>query len=101
MIPGMELLVAGRHRDRFAILGPHGDEIRSLQPGARGVTVLARDTDEELGRLEAVHPAGLFAGRVSRQVPYRLRIDWPGSVQVTEDPYSFDLLLGPLDLHLF
>ena len=26
---------------------------------------------------------------------------WPGGVQETEDPYSFGLLLGDLDLHLF
>ncbi|SDC25422.1 1,4-alpha-glucan branching protein GlgB [Belnapia rosea] len=101
MIPGLDALVAGRHGDPFAILGPHGEEIRSFQPGARGITVLARDDGEELGRLEQIHPTGLFAGRVSRQVPYRLRIDWPGSVQEVEDPYSFGLLLGPLDLHLF
>jgi 1,4-alpha-glucan branching enzyme len=101
MTPGMEALVAGRHGDPFAILGPHGDEVRTMQPGARGVTVLARDSGEELGRLQVLHPGGLFAGRVSRQVPYRLRIEWPGSVQETEDPYSFGLLLGELDLHLF
>ncbi|WP_043335789.1 1,4-alpha-glucan branching protein GlgB [Belnapia moabensis] len=101
MIPGTDALVAGRHGDPFALLGPHDGDVRSLQPGALGITVLAREGGEELGRLEQVHPAGLFAGRVSRQVPYRLRIDWPGSVQETEDPYSFGLLLGPLDLHLF
>ena len=101
MIPGTDSLVSGRHGDPFAILGPHGDEVRSFQPGARAITVLAREGGEELGRLEEVHPAGLFAGRVSRQVPYRLRIDWPGSVQEVEDPYGFGLLLGPLDLHLF
>jgi 1,4-alpha-glucan branching enzyme len=33
-------------------------------------------------------------------VPYRLRIQWPGAEQETEDPYSFGLLLGDLDLHL-
>ncbi|MDN3566868.1 1,4-alpha-glucan branching protein GlgB [Paeniroseomonas aquatica] len=101
MIDGMEALVAGQHGDPFAILGPHGGEIRTLQPGARAVTVLARDSGEVIGGLEQIHSGGLFAGRVSRQVPYRLRIDWPGSVQETEDPYSFGLLLGPLDLHLF
>ena len=33
--------------------------------------------------------------------PYRLRIFWPQGVQETEDPYSFGLLLGDIDLHLF
>jgi 1,4-alpha-glucan branching enzyme len=30
-----------------------------------------------------------------------LRIFWPAAVQETEDPYSFGLLLGDIDLHLF
>ncbi|HYZ32862.1 MAG TPA: 1,4-alpha-glucan branching protein GlgB [Crenalkalicoccus sp.] len=97
----VEALVAGRHGDPFALLGRHGEEVRSFQPGAQGVAVLARGDGEELGRLERVHPAGLFAGRVPRQAPYKLRIEWPGVVQETEDPYDFGLLLGPLDLHLF
>ncbi|MDO9708993.1 1,4-alpha-glucan branching protein GlgB [Paracraurococcus sp. LOR1-02] len=96
-----EALATGHHGDPFAVLGPHDGEVRSFQPGARGVTVLAREGGEELGRLERVHPAGLFAGRVSRQVPYRLRVEWPGLPQETEDPYSFGLLLGDMDIYLF
>jgi 1,4-alpha-glucan branching enzyme len=101
----VDALVAGRHGDPFSILGPHGEEVRSFQPGARAVAVVARDGGgAELGRLEQVHPAGLFAGRVSLRpgAPYRLRVEWPGGhVQETEDPYSFGLLLGALDMHLF
>ena len=52
------------------------------------------------GRLELAHPGGLFAGPVVEGRPYRLRIMWPNAVQETEDPYSFGLLLGALDLHL-
>ena len=33
--------------------------------------------------------------------PYRLRIHWPGELQEIEDPYSFGVLLGDIDLHLF
>ena len=40
-------------------------------------------------------------GRVEGSEPYRFRIQWPGAVQETEDPYSFDLLLSETDLHLF
>ena len=99
----VEALVSGRHGDPFALLGPHGAEVRSFQPGARAVAVVAREDGAEIGRLEQVHEAGLFAGPVSRPgAPYRLRITWPGGmVQETEDPYAFGLLLGPLDLHLF
>ena len=91
---GYDRLAAGRHGDPFSLLGPHDGEVRSFQPGARGVVVLARDGGAELGRLEQVHPAGIFAGKVSRNVPYRLRVEWPGLPQETEDPYSFGLLLG-------
>ncbi|MFZ4408888.1 MAG: 1,4-alpha-glucan branching protein GlgB [Paracraurococcus sp.] len=101
MNQAFDALAASRHGDPFALLGPHDGEVRAFQPGARGVTVVARDGGAELARLEQVHPAGIFAGRVSHAVPYRLRVDWPGLPQETEDPYSFGLLLGPLDMHLF
>jgi 1,4-alpha-glucan branching enzyme len=75
--------------------------IRVFLPGATQVDVLARDGDEQLGRLAPTAPSGLFVGGVSSSEPYRLRIAWPGAVQETEDPYSFGPLLGDLDLHLF
>jgi 1,4-alpha-glucan branching enzyme len=98
-------LTAGRHGDPFSILGPHraGDRtlIRTFQPGARRVVVLATEIDEELGPLRMVDPAGLFEGEMSLHGPYRLRIEWPGGVSEQADPYAFGLLLGPLDMHLF
>jgi 1,4-alpha-glucan branching enzyme len=99
----VEALVAGRSGDPFALLGPHGGEVRSFQPGAQSVAVVAAGDGAELGRLERVHPAGLFAGCVARPgEPYRLRVEWPGGgVQEAEDPYAFGLLLGALDMHLF
>ncbi|UFN47285.1 1,4-alpha-glucan branching protein GlgB [Roseomonas sp. OT10] len=91
-------LVEGRHGDPFALLGRHGDVVRSFQPGAEAVEVLPEDGDPV--PLERIHPAGLFAGAVPPG-PYRLRIRWPGGVQETEDPYAFGLLLGDLDVYLF
>jgi 1,4-alpha-glucan branching enzyme len=97
----------------------HSIFIRSFQPGAVAVEVICRSSGASLGQLTqlqtAAHEAsGLFCGRVedagkgdrSRfEVPYRLLISWPQadgsiSVQETEDPYAFGLLLGELDLHL-
>ena len=100
----VQALVDGRHGDPFSILGPHSRNsmsiVRALAPGAQAIDVVAREDSSLLGRLELAHPGGLFAGPVVGGRPYRLRIVWPNAVQETEDPYSFGLLLGELDLHL-
>ena len=96
----IEALVQGRHGDPFAVLGRHGGELRSFQPGAQSVQVLARDSGGVMATLPRLHPAGLFAGPVPPGA-YRLRVEWPALPEETEDPYSFGLLLGQLDLHLF
>jgi 1,4-alpha-glucan branching enzyme len=100
----VDALVHGRHGDPFALLGPHetasGPVIRVLAPGARGVEILAREDGSPIGTLDLAHGAGLFAGRMLRAVPYRLRIQWPAVVEETEDPYAFGPLLGELDLYL-
>lgn len=97
-------LVEGRHGDPFAILGPHrsadGIVVRTLLPGAGGVSLVNRDSGARLASMERVHDAGLFAARVEGNPRYRLRIDWPEASHETEDPYSFGFLLGDLDLHL-
>ncbi len=100
----VDALMHGQHGDPFSILGPHavggGRAIRAFLPGATRVEVVAREDGSRLGTLDRVHPAGLFAGLVQASGPYRLRIRWPEAVQETDDPYSFGLLLGDLDLHL-
>jgi 1,4-alpha-glucan branching enzyme len=97
-------LVRGAQIDPFATLGPHdsGDVriIRAFLPGALKVEVLRLD-GSVLAPLERGEQPGLFENNVREKVPYRLRIVWPDAVQETEDPYSFGLLLGDLDLHLF
>ena len=100
-----EALAAARHRDPFGALGPHegadGRVVRAMLPGARGVEVLRRADRQVLGHLVESQWPGLFEGLVSDASPYVLRIEWPQAVQETEDPYSFDPVLGELDLHLF
>ncbi len=100
----VQALMEGRHGDPFSILGQHpsggGSIVRVFMPGARSVEVLTRGADGEADRLHLVHGDGLFAGRVGHQDPYRVRVHWPDAVQELEDPYSFGLLLGDLDLHL-
>ncbi|WP_075216205.1 1,4-alpha-glucan branching protein GlgB [Mongoliimonas terrestris] len=101
----VDALVHARHGDPFSLLGPHpiGDTplVRAFFPGADAVEVRARGGGDSLGTLGLVHPAGLFAGPLSRGGPYVFHVRWPDAVQETEDPYSFGLLLGELDLHLF
>jgi len=99
-----QALAEGRLGDPFAVLGPQahggGRVVRAFLPGAQSVDVCA-DDGQPIGTLRQSDPPGLFAGYVEGDRPYRLRIQWPGAEQETEDPYAFGLLLGDLDLHLF
>jgi 1,4-alpha-glucan branching enzyme len=92
------------HGDPFRVLGPHdtpaGQVVRAFLPTAESAEVLRRSDGARIGRLEHSEN-GLFQGMVSERTPYLLRIQWPDAMQETEDPYSFDPLLGDLDLHLF
>jgi 1,4-alpha-glucan branching enzyme len=99
-----EALAAGYARDPFALLGPHADArgvvIRAYLPPALAVEIVGPD-GETLASMQPLQPPGLFAGRIKARTAYRLRITWPqGVIQITEDPYSFGLLLGELDVYL-
>src|SRR4029077_17527768 len=98
-------LALGAHDNPFAVLGPHdtreGRIIRAFLPGATKVDVVRQSDGAVLAALQPANEPGLFENLVHERVPYRLRIVWPNAVQETEDPYSFGLLLGEVDLHLF
>ena len=96
--PGeMDALVHGRHHDPFSRLGPHTDQhgplVRALLPGASSVDVLDARDGSVLATLAPVHAHGLFGGRLAAAKPYRLRIDWSGAIQETEDTYAFGVIL--------
>ncbi|MBB3971750.1 1,4-alpha-glucan branching protein GlgB [Hansschlegelia beijingensis] len=97
-------LADGTHGDPFGALGRRDDGdgpyVRAVLPGAASVEVVSRDDRRPLGVLREIEGTGVFEGPISGVDPYLLRIEWPGGVQETEDPYSFGLLLGDLDLHL-
>ncbi|WP_293374226.1 1,4-alpha-glucan branching protein GlgB [Nevskia sp.] len=97
----LDALVRGEPVDAFAVLGRHGDRIRTFQPGARGVEVLDAATGALLVALHCHSGDGVFEGSIVGNAACRLRIHWPDAVQEVEDAYSFGLLLGALDLHLF
>lgn len=96
-------LIEGRHGDPFAILGPHdtktGRVVRAFLPGARDVTITDQN-GQPLGSLRQTHPSGLFEAALPAPPSYRLRIDWDGVSQETEDPYAFPSLLGDMDVYL-
>jgi len=108
-----QALAVGLAPDPFALLGPHATDrvdavggdphtvLRAFVPPAEAVEAVDA-SGTVLAQLSAVQTPGLFCGRIPTGVAYRLRIHWPGGlIQETEDPYSFGLLLGELDLYLF
>ena len=102
----MDALIRAEHRDPFSMLGPHSDGengqiIRAYLPNALAVRVLSRDSQEDLGELTMSDKPGFFAGHFPTRQPYLLKISWATGEQITEDPYSFGLLLGEMDLYLF
>ena len=99
------LLEEGRHPDPFAVLGRHSVDdtalVRAFLPGANYVELV---TDEgEARRTTAMIGSGdgLFEAPWPEQLPYRLRVAWPGGVTETADPYGFGLLLSEDDIYLF
>jgi 1,4-alpha-glucan branching enzyme len=98
-------LAFASHPNPFSVLGPHdsqhGRVIRAYLPGASKVDAHRRSDGGLLAPLVRTDESGLFEGLVGDCAPYLLRIHWPGTIQETEDPYAFGLLLGDLDLFLF
>jgi 1,4-alpha-glucan branching enzyme len=90
----IEALVAGRHGDPFAILGPHrideGTSIRVFAPAAEEIQVIDRKA-RVLGNLNKVHEAGFFIGIVDVPVEaaYRLRFRRDDAEWEEGDPYRF------------
>ena len=80
---------------------PTGESCAPSCPVRSKVDILRRADGWLMASLEPGGEFGLFENLVPGPTPYLLRIVWPGATQETEDPYSFGLLLGDLDLHLF
>ena len=98
-----DALLAGRHGDPFALLGPHADArgarlVRALLPDAMQVRAL--DAAAATWPLAQRRP-GLFEGPVPGDGAYRLRVEWPHqATQEIDDPYRFGPVLGELDAWL-
>jgi len=104
----VQAIVGAYHGDPFAVLGQHqaGDQIavRVFRPDARAVTVRDESTGATYPALQ-IHPDGFFEAILEgapQRIFYQLNFVGHGGQTWTEyDPYSFGVMLGPLDLHLF
>jgi 1,4-alpha-glucan branching enzyme len=103
----IDAVVAGRERDPFAVLGPHGGgaeppTICAMLPGAESVTVLDPD-GTAVCALERLHDDGFFGIEIadrSEAFAYRLEVVRDGEREAIDDPYRFPPVLGDLDVHL-
>lgn len=111
----VENLVKGHYLgDAFAVLGMHeatnedGQKfifIRTLQPQAKSIEVINRDTGAGLGYMRKVHNDGLFQldlPNVADFFSYYFKITlYNDTVYEAEDVYRFWPVLGDMDLYLF
>jgi 1,4-alpha-glucan branching enzyme len=108
MTDELRAFLQGAHPDPFRILGPHRlrDDVlvRVFRPDAREVSIKL-DHNGSVVPAEKIQGDGLFQATLEkcpRDVPYTLKIKrWDGSEQITRDPYSYGVILGEMDIHLF
>jgi 1,4-alpha-glucan branching enzyme len=80
-----------------------GALVRTFQPRAARVELLAGPDGAVVQTLRMTHPEGLFEARLpdcGAWFPYRFRIHGWGEPMVAEDPYRFGPALGALDAYL-
>ncbi len=102
----LDALLAGRHGDPFAVLGPHADAtgrtwLRALLPAAHAVEAVDAATGARLALLTPRVP-GLFfeAPLASRPAAYRLHVLWENATSGEyADPYAFGPSIGAQDLY--
>ncbi|AMJ63589.1 glycogen-branching enzyme [Bosea sp. PAMC 26642] len=101
----LALLEEGRHPDPFAVLGRHavGEQmiVRAFIPGSAYVELVTGEGESRRTTAMVGHGGGLFEAHAPDDIPYRLRVAWPGGIMEAADPYSFGLLLPDEDIYLF
>src|SRR3954464_7738344 len=105
----LNVFLAGAHPDPFRILGPHrvGDDlvVRVFRPDAQEVSIVVPGKDEQRFEAQRLRPEGFFQATIPgmrRDTDYRVHITgWDGSTALVRDPYSYGLIIGEMDLHLF
>jgi 1,4-alpha-glucan branching enzyme len=100
--PAIAALAGAEHGDPFAVLGRHGNLVRVIRVDARELTVVDAGNPKRTWPAKKVHPVGIFEAEVENVTRYRLRFTaHNGHVWEDDDPYSFGVLMGELDQHLF
>ena len=101
----LSAIVAGEHRDPFAVLGPHrvGRQrvVRTFQPDAAACELVDR-SGKSIGSMTRIHAGGIFEGELPARIRrYALRVTpESGSPFDVEDAYRFPSTLGEMDLYL-
>jgi 1,4-alpha-glucan branching enzyme len=103
------VFLKGAHPDPFRILGPHrvGENlvIRAFRPEAKEISVIVHGENGGTFPADRLNPDGFFQAvlpGLRRDANYELRVlGWDGSEQLLRDPYSYGVLMGDVDLHLF
>ncbi|MDB5889032.1 MAG: glgB [Rhodocyclales bacterium] len=104
----LDLILAARHNDPFAVLGMHAAAdgvlwVRAFLPGATAVEIINAATGRQRGTLSLRHADGVFEGplKAAERFPYRLRVTWQdGQRAIIDDPYRFPPILGQVDVWL-
>lgn len=102
-------VVNGSFNDPFSVLGSHtlatgkGRVIRVFLPGAESVEAVGKDGKHLMCKMHRIHRDGLFEGVMSRksQSPYQLRVQFPLTTVLLQDPYRFGSTLSNDDIYLF
>jgi len=102
-------LLEARHCDPFRILGLRSStqgkrHLRAYRPDARKVEARFKGPGGRLLPLSPVGDTGLFELSVPAECEgsYQLEISFgDASVRLEHDPYSFEPVLGPMDVYLF
>ena len=105
----LDAILAANNGDPFGVLGMQqaGEDlvVRVFRPDARAVTVREAGGNGREFPAVLVHPDGFFEARLTgatERFAYVLALTSHEGTEWTEsDPYSFGVILGQLDLHLF
>ena len=108
-IDELDVFLAGAHPDPFRILGPHrvGDDlvVRVFRPDAKEVSIVAHRKAEQRFAADRLRPEGFFQATLpgmKRDIDYHVHLtSWDESAALVRDPYSYGLIMGEMDLHLF